>query len=421
MSAKRRNRMRTRARDRPQPQAMTAGQAAEAGVQLAHVRRGVSRAALTMAGNETIYAAVTRIANALATMPVHLYCGTERMADDPRDMLLGLRPNRRQSAYAFKRAMEIGRNTEGRAYAVKRFDGTGSLAELECVDPAMVTPLEDGVSGDIWYAIRRNDGEVEYLHNWYVIALHHASTDGLTGVRVVDVLRGTMEYAAKVAEFNLETLQGVNHAIVLNYPTAMGGARRIESVRQTLDIYRQQGGKIIALDAGVTASNLSGTAIESGALDVERVTRSKVATVYNLPPHLLGDNSDAQAGTIEQQNIEFLTLTMVPIVCQWTEELNWKLLTPQERRAGYEFRFDMEAFLMADGAALAAIRQGQIRSGSRTVNENRRKDYLPPVEGGDEALVSKDLAPLRLVAAGATIDQDALNGDRNARKGTTDK
>ena len=371
-----------------------------------------------MAENETIYAAVTRIANAFATMPVHLYRGTERMRDDPRDMLLSLRPNRRQSAFQFKQAMEIYRNTEGRAYAVKRFGQDGKLAALECMDPTTVTPLVDSESGDVWYAIRREDGQVEYLHNWYVLALFHASTNGLAGVRVVDVLRGTMTYSAQVAEFNLENLQGVNHAIVLDFPQAMGKTHRERLIAEMLEIYRQNGGKVIALDAGVRATPLNGTAIDAKAFDVERVTRSRVATVYNLPPHLLGDTGDQTAGTTEQQNIEFLTLTMVPPCEQWMQELDYKLLTPAERREGWEYRIDMEAYLRADGATLANIRQSQIRCGSRTINEIRAKDHLPPVEGGDVPFVSKDLAPVHLVAKGATVDQDAINGANNARKGS---
>ena len=76
----------------------------------------------------------------------------------------------------------------------------------------------------------------------------------------------------------------------------------------------------------------------------------------------------------------------------------------------------MEAFLRFAASALATLRQSQIRSGSRTVNEIRSRDWLPPVEGGDVALVSKDLAPLAMVAKGATVDLNTINGEHNAAK-----
>lgn len=400
-----------RARDRPQNAASSVQ-----GARMAWTRGSV-RPLTDIASSETIYAAVTKIANALGTMPVHLYRGYERMDGDPRDVLLGLRPNRRQSAFAFKQAMEICRNTEGRAYAIKRLDAGGQLAALECWDPLRVTPYEDANTREIWYRVTGDDGREEWLHNWYVLDFYHASTNGLTGVRVMDVLAGTVRYSEDVKAFSLENLKNVSDAIVMDFPTTFDGERRVRAVKETLEIYRANGGKIIALDAGVKASMLGGKGIDPAAFDVEGVTRSRVAMVYGLPPHMLGDYRDTTAGTIEGQNIEFLTMTMNPIVQQWVEQLNYKLLTPEERRAGYSFRFDMESYLRADGATLSTVRQAQIRCGMRTVNEIRAAEYLAPVEGGDVAFASKDLAPVALIAAGGTIDLDAINGDHNSAKG----
>ena len=75
--AKPQSAQRPRARDRP-VLAMTAQQATQSGAQL-RPATATTRTAYDLATSETIYAAVSRIANALATMPVHLYRGTERM------------------------------------------------------------------------------------------------------------------------------------------------------------------------------------------------------------------------------------------------------------------------------------------------------------------------------------------------------
>lgn len=416
MSKKRRNNAQSRARDRPEGDRRPEVNARAGGVtgaRLAWSGGGV-RQLTDIASSETIYAAVLKIANALGTMPVHLYRRYERMAEDPRDYLLSLRPNRRQSAFAFKQAMEICRCTEGRAYAIKRLDASGQLAALECWDPLRVTPYEDEATHEIWYRVTREDGGCEWLHNWYVLDFFHASTNGVTGVRVMDVLAGTVQYSEDVKAFSLENLKNVSNAIVMDFPTTFESERRVRAVKETLEIYRANGGKIIALDAGVKASMLGGSAIEAAAFDVEGVTRSRVAMVYGLPPHMLGDYRDATAGTIEGQNIEFLTTTMNPIVQQWVEQLNYKLLTPQERRDGYTFRFDMESYLRADGSTLATVRQAQIRCGMRTVNEIRAAEHLAPVEGGDVAFASKDLAPVKLIADGGTIDLAAIAGEHNS-------
>ena len=404
MSKKRRNNAQSRARDRPAGDRRPEVNARAGGVTGARLSwsGGGVRQLTDIASSETIYSAVMRIANTLGSMPVHLYRGTERMKDDPRDYLLSLRPNRRQSAFAFKQAMEICRNTEGRAYAIKRLDQNGRLCELECWDPNRVTPFADEATGDLWYRVTDDNGCEEWLHNWYVLDFFHASTNGVTGVRVMDVLAGTVKYSEDVKAFSLENLKNVSDAIVMDFPSTMDGPRRTRAVKETLEIYRANGGKIIALDAGVKASMLGGKGIDPAAFDVEDVTRSRVNMVYGLPEK--GSATD------------FLVQTMTPVVQQWMEQLDYKMLTPQEYRDNWGYRFDMEAALRADGAALATVRQGQVRCGLRTVNEIRAADFKEPVPGGDIAFASKDLAPVELIARGGTIDADALNGEKNAAK-----
>ncbi len=409
MSKKRRSAANARGRARDRPQA-----AGTPRLNTAAIWR--TRADVTLATQETIYAAVTRISNALATMPCRLYKETEEAVDDVRNHIMTLRPNRMMSAYSFKRAMEGYRNTEGRSYAVKLFDKNGVLCGLQVLDPASVTPMIEDVSGELWYVVRRNDGATEYLHSWYVLAMHHMSLDGVTAARLTDVLKGTIDYSSDVKTFSLENAKGVNRGLILEFPGNFSEQRRAKGVEELIGLYRKSGGQVIALESGVKATRLDGSPFDQQLFDVERITRSRVATVYNLPPHLLGETSDTTGSTIEQQNIEFLTLTMQPIVQMWEEELNYKLLTPAERRAGYAFRFDVEAYLRADSATLASRNQAAIRTGEITVNELRRKAHRPPVEGGDMPLVSKDLAPVTLVAQGATIDAAQIAGEQNSRK-----
>ena len=47
--------------------------------------------------------------------------------------------------------------------------------------------------------------------------------------------------------------------------------------------------------------------VDAQSLDVERVTKNRVATVYNIPPHMLGDYSDSSYSTNEQSTQEYLT------------------------------------------------------------------------------------------------------------------
>lgn len=236
-----------------------------------------SRAQMEMATSDVITGAINRISKAFALMPIVLMHGWERVTDDPRAQLVGVRANARQSAYAFKLAMEIGRNTLGRAYAVKRYDDAFRLAAIEPVDASRVTPLIDDVTREVWYAIQRDDGEVEYLPRFFVMPLLFSSTDGIASVNPVALLRGSIQYNEEVKAFSLENLKSINKAIVLEYPTTLAGERRQKSVEETLALYKQSGGKVLALESGVKLSNVTTSPFDAGTKTVDQITRSRVA------------------------------------------------------------------------------------------------------------------------------------------------
>nr|DAF41117.1 MAG TPA: portal protein [Caudoviricetes sp.] len=376
-----------------------------------------SRAQMEMATSDVITGAINRISKAFALMPIVLMHGWERVVDDPRAQLVGVRANARQSAYAFKLAMEIGRNTLGRAYAVKRYDDAFRLAAIEPVDASRVTPLIDDVTREVWYAIQRDDGEVEYLPRFFVMPLLFSSTDGITSVDPVSLLRGSIQYNEEVKAFSLENLKSINKAIVLEYPTTLAGERRQKSVEETLALYKQSGGKVLALESGVKLSNVTTSPFDAGTKTADQITRSRVAMVYGMPAALLGDSGAQSKATAEEQNLEFLTTTMLPRIEEWKQELDWWLLTPQERADGWRFDVEVDAYLKANAQARANLVQTRIRNGQLTPNEARADLGLAPKDGGDTLLVSKDLAPVNLVAKGATIDINTINGEHNSAAG----
>ena len=71
------------------------------------------RADVTIGGNEAIYAAVSRISNTIASMPMHFYKGYEIQKDHPLERLVSLEPHPNFTAYTWRQTMEVLRNTEG--------------------------------------------------------------------------------------------------------------------------------------------------------------------------------------------------------------------------------------------------------------------------------------------------------------------
>ena len=355
------------------------------------------RADRTIEGNEAIYAAVSRISNTLASMPVHLYKGYEVAKNHPLERLVSLEPNANMTSFVFKQTMEVLRNTEGNAYALKILDNLGQVRRLDILNPTRVQIMRNPADGEIWYRIQMDDVPPMVIPGYMVLNMRHMSANGEKGIRPIDVLRKSLDYDTQVKELSLDQLDGVNSGIMLTVPdTGLDQEQKDELVDRFLDTYEKSGRSVVVLEGGLTANHFQSDAVDSDQLDVERITRNRVATVYNLPPHFLGDYTGTSYSSAEQQMLEFLMMTMAPIVQQWEEEMDRKLLTPAEIEQGYEFRFDMNAVYRADMATTANRNQIAIRGGWMTPNEARKNEGLPPDDNGDQLMSSRDIIPLEI-------------------------
>lgn len=374
-----------------------------------------SRADNTMRGNEAIYAAVSRISNTMASMPLHLYKGYEPQTGHRLERIVAFEPNENFTPFGFIQTMEAYRNTEGNAYALIVPDGMGATTRLDILDPTKVRPQRHPDTKEMWYVISLDDGKWYPVPGCQLIVLKHMSANGEMGIRPIDVLQGSLDFDKQTKELSLDQLDGVNQGMILSVPnTGLGKQRQTELVDNFLEAYERSGRRVVILEGGLTATTFTQSAIDPKLIDVERITRNRVATVYNLPPHLLGDYTDTSFSTAEQQLMEFMQLTIIPIVVQWEQELNRKLLAPADYQAGYRFRFDVDSLTRADTAAMAEKYQKAIRGGWMKPNDVREREGLPPDANGNELMASRDLIPLHI----AVNQPELLLGNGSGKQGS---
>lgn len=364
-----------------------------------------TRADIAMTGSESIYAAVSRISNTIAALPIHLYKGQELQTEHDLERMIAYAPNPNMTAFSFRQTMEANRNNEGNAYALVVPDETDTRrVRLDVLDPTRVTPVREIETREMWYQLRFENGTLATVHNSRMIVLRHMSANGERGVRPIDVLKGTLEYDRKIKEFSAQQLEGVNNGVVLNVPgTGLGVEQKKRIITQFLEAYRESGGRLVVLEGGVTATTLTQSPVDAKVLDVERITKNRVATVYNIPPHMLGDYSDTSYATAEQSMLEYLQMTILPIITQWQDELNRKLLTWEMVREGYSFQFQLTDLWKADAKTMAEKHQMAIRGGWMQPNEVRLREGFPPDPYGNTLMIARDMVPLS-VALQATAE-----------------
>ena len=345
-----------------------------------------------LTASEAIAAAASRIAGTMAASPLGLYLNRERQMGHALDRLVSFAPCPGMTGYSLIRDMELNRNTQGRAYAwiIRGEDGT-SASRLMILDPLRVTTLKTAETGDIWHECMLDDGRRLFIPDCDMLALSFLSQG--RRVRPVEILRGTMQYDADIKSFSVSQLNGVNDTIVISIPTGAGREQRRQLIDDILSSYKDSGKSALLLENGATATRITGSPVDPKVLEVEKVTKTRVATVYGIPPHLLGA-AENMRGSAEEEMEEYLALAIFPIMAQWEAELNRKLLTYAQMCRGYSFRFDREALAQANISAKAEKYHKAVRGGWMTLNEVRALEGLPGIENGDQPLVSRDLLPL---------------------------
>ena len=309
--------------------------------------------------------------------------------------MVGFEPNSNMTSCQFFKTMEACRGTEGNAYALKFYNPDFTLAGIRPLDPLRVKPILEENSNELWYRITPERGAEYYIHNYYVIHVPFISTNGYMGVNPVSVLFNTLSYSDEIQKFSASLLdKGINAQVVLEAPANLGQQQKEDMIEDFMTTYKNTGGGILLLESGVQAKPLRLSPVDAKLFEVEKMSRSRVAMVYNIPPHLLGDYSDISFSSQEQQMLEFLMLTMLPIVTAYEQELTRKLLTREERKRGYHFVFDMNAILRADAATRADVHQKAIRGGWETPNEARADYGRDKDPNGNKLLVSRDLTTL---------------------------
>jgi HK97 family phage portal protein len=128
---------------------------------------------------------------------------------------------------------------------------------------------------------------------------------------------------------------------------------------------------------------------------------AEVSRMYNIPQHMLGNLERATLANIEEQNIAFYQLTLMPWITMIEQELNLKLFSTQERRR-FQVRHDPTSFLKANLTAMIARDKSDFETGQASTNElrvrngkpklahaNADKHYIP----GNNLIAIEDMQP----------------------------
>ena len=355
-----------------------------------------SKEALSIA---TAYRCVQLLSDSVAGLHLqYMKLKNNRYQEDtnaPIHYLLSVQPQPELSIFDFWSMAVKLMLLEGSAYIYPRYVmgeltdlvlcSKGSVAHSVINNRYTITDGYNGVYGTF------NESEIIHLY------LH--SSDGRTGESVISHARRTIGIASAGDEETANRfVNGGNvRGIVSNDKSAIGFGEyqdaELEKTAENVDSRFSNGEHIVSLPGQVDFKQISLSSTDMQFLESRKFTVREICRFFGVHPSFVFDDTSNNYKSAEMANVAFLSMTLDPILKRIEAEFTRKLISPSLccKRI---FKFDRKGIYSLDLEAMANYQKKTIESGIYTINDWRRIENQPEVEGGDTVLVSTNLAPL---------------------------
>lgn len=346
----------------------------------------------------TVFRCVKLLSESVACLPVRYLRRKGDIfvdAGDARlDYLLNVQPDYALNAFDFWRQVVQELLLDGNAYIVPVYNpvsmeldrlalcGRGTVSHDTINDRYLVNDLNNGISGSY---------QEDCIIHIKGLTLH----DSKRGVSVLSYARLTMNIAATGdQETQNRFANGGNVRGIVSNDTSVRGFgeyqdKQLEETAENLDCRFQGGERIVSLPGQVDFKQISLSSTDMQFLESRKFTVRELCRFFGVHPSFVFDDTSNNYKSAEQANVAFLSHTLAPLLRNIEVELQRKLVATALCHK-YKFLFDRKDLHACDLDGMMNYRSKLLQIGT-TVNEVRRMDNLPPVEGGDTVMVSANL------------------------------
>ncbi len=343
---------------------------------------------------EAVYSIISRVSNAFASLPLKMIDKDYKQPSDCAAYNLLSDGPRYFTKFDFFRDIEAIRSYQGNAYVQIFRDVNGKIKDLALIKPGCCEPVFDAESGELYYQISASDskqyGKTLTVHYKEILHFKQTRIGRIKGENPTSILTNTLTYDNKVRQISINQLNGSNEGLKVNFKSNMDEEQKKAVVKNIAKFYQENGGLLVE-ENGVTIERLQRDLVDAKLLDTDKISRSRIAMVYNVPEHFVG----ATATSYSSQ-----------------EQLNMEFLTPEEKRKGYRYKFNVSALLRADTATRGNFYQIMRRNGAYTANMVLMLEDMAPSEekGMNEHHISGDLYPISMDPQNRNRKQSVAGG-----------
>jgi HK97 family phage portal protein len=267
----------------------------------------------------------------------------------------------------------------GNSYTRVFRDAQGQVVNLVNLDPEKIEVERSKIGRKIY----RYQDEARPLNNDEVIHIVDLILPGeLKGLSRVETLKQALGLNIALSDYAARFFgTGASAAGVIEFP----GNLTSEQAKQLADGFdaRHRNGTRRAHKTGVLSGGAKFVSTQldpeaSQALESRKFAVEEIARAFNVPLHLLGVPGTASYASVEQNNLQFVSMTLRPLAEK--VEAAFSRLLPGDAFIKFQFgdllRADLEARIRSYSVGSQA--------GFYSTNDIRRLEDMEPVENGDQ-------------------------------------
>lgn len=358
--------------DQPEQRAFTADDVWGGGADLApQVHAENINTALTLA---PVYAATRLLADSIASLPLQVARRTPAGRQPLPTPALFDDPTAFGTSFEWVQRAMMSLTLRGNAFGyVTAFDAEAHPRQVEWLHPDEVDVRDDDTSArPVWFWRGRRVDPSRMVH-----IPGHVLPGQVLGISPIRAFALTTETGLLSQQFGRDWFQ--NGSV----PSGVLGTEHTvdqQQARVIKDRFREatRSREPAVLGLGISYTPITVSPDESQFLATMKATVNQVASIYGVPPEMIGGESGGSLtyANVEQQSLNFVTYTLRPYLTKL--ELALSRLLPRPQYA----KFNVDAIIRADLKSRYEAHQIALAGGWKNADEVRELEDLPPLPNG---------------------------------------
>tara|TARA_R110001599_G_C12233250_1_gene658196 strand:+ start:1209 stop:2444 length:1236 start_codon:yes stop_codon:yes gene_type:complete len=350
-----------------------------------------------------VWSAIRLLTESVSSLPISVY-RAENNGDKTEAIkeslytLLKYKPNIYQNKITFFEKIMMDLCINGNSYVLierNRLARVTALYPLNYVDMEVIQKenelfYEDGDTGNVY-------DSKDILH------FTGMTSDGIVGLSPIDNHKKSIGWGMAVEEYGSSFFKnGAKLSGVLSTERSLSETA-IDRLKHSFNnTYSQLSGsnQTAILEEGLTFKPVGISPDQAQFLASRTFSIQEIGRIWNIPNHMLGDNSKSSFNNIEMQSQEFVTFSLLPYITRIENEMNNKLFRTSDLGRVF-IKFNVGGLLRGNTKDRSEFYTKMITNGVMSINEVRALEDLNKIEDGDKHFMQMNMTTIEKIGTDA--------------------